>query len=1363
MYGSLCNEDLARSLPLPLAKLYRRAHNAKAPTERHNAACYLWEAALKLLGSVAVMAYADHPDHDAELIEALKKLARPSLGEWWSLTRRLVPILADSGDAGFRRLRVQLLDRKPRGDLPQVAELDLALGEALGTQEAARGTVRLADVFDRLIRYRNRELGHGAAGLRQGEFYEAMGRTMLAGVAELLDRIDVLAGRRLIYIDEVRLQKSGSFLIDRYLLAGESARRLESLERLASTPDAGHYRPGQVYAVRPELTLQEEHATSSPTAELPPPSSLRPLVVYEPRLDDILFLNARRTRQRCEYLCYTTGMHEERAELEGEHRRLMAQVLGVEFDEGTVESWTPPAPPPTVVDEDQGAEGIPPVACSGRRIGEFELLSELGHGNMGKVYRAWQPSLGRQVALKMISRADDPRARARFHREIRALGRVDHPHLVKIFTSGFDEDPSFYTMELVEGVTMAAICERLHVQTTSASCIDLETWQASLSTACEDSRRSEKPVGGGAASNPPSGVRQSVPGASSPPTADRGYVRQVVELVRQTALAADALHLAGVIHRDIKPGNIMVLADGSQAVLMDLGLAQLADDVDGRLTRTRQFVGTLRYASPEQVLSVGEIDCRSDVYSLGATLWELLTLHPLYGADESTPTPELMRRITSVEADRIRKYHIGIPRDLESIVAKCLEKDPMRRYATAGALANDLLHWQRGELVSAQPLTTRYVLGKFVRRNRVWFAAALLLGLLVNAGIAFEFWSIEKSRHGAEMLRAEAEANAARAIEANLKLQAALKDVEARRAEAVLHHKEAETARTQAEKSSAEAKRSAEKSEAVNDFLRHLLSHADPVENALEHRVSVEEVLDRALVHLSQTLADRPEHELEIRTTIVETYHSLGQDHKAERLLRQVISDRRRIQGAEHPDTLKALEQHAIVLIDLGRAIEAEPQLRKVVDDLRRIEGPEHPDTLSAMSSLATALRDLGRPEEAEPLLRKVVEVRTRTLGAESLETLASINSLAILLGESLDKPEEAERLFRKLVEDRKRIQRPDHPDTLRAIENLSLLLIHLGRPAEAESLLFEVVEDRRRLQGADHADTLAAVDLLARALTDVGKPAESETMLRRLVADRRRVQGPDHPETLSAINHLAWLLIGTLDRADEAEPLFRQVVESRKRTQGPNHPATFDSLENLAGALSRQGKLREAEPLLRQAFESRRRVQGEEHPRTHAATQALTENLLDQSDAGQAESLLRELLSVRRSVAREPLELARTLSALGWALTDNGKPKDAEPVLREALQIRRSLLPEGRWERAQTESLLGACLTKLGRYDDAEPLLLNAYSTMKKAPGLPPLRVQKALDRIVAHYDARQKREEAEHWRALRAELNVPDNPPPR
>src|SRR5207244_5266697 len=157
------------------------------------------------------------------------------------------------------------------------------------------------------------------------------------------------------------------------------------------------------------------------------------------------------------------------------------------------------------------------------------------------------------------------------------------------------------------------------------------------------------------------------------------YVGGVAELVRQVAAAAHARHESGVIHRDIKPGNVMVTPDGAEAVLMDLGLAQLADESEGRLTRTRQFVGTLRYASPEQVLSV-PLDRRSDVYSLGATLWELLTLRPLFDATDQTPTHELMLKIQHADPEDPRRINPGVPEDLEAVVLKCLEKDRSRRY-----------------------------------------------------------------------------------------------------------------------------------------------------------------------------------------------------------------------------------------------------------------------------------------------------------------------------------------------------------------------------------------------------------------------------------------------------------------------------------------------------------------------------------------------------------------------------------------------------------------------------------------------------------------------------------------------------------
>jgi WD40 repeat protein/tetratricopeptide (TPR) repeat protein len=205
----------------------------------------------------------------------------------------------------------------------------------------------------------------------------------------------------------------------------------------------------------------------------------------------------------------------------------------------------------------------------------------------------------------------------------------------------------------------------------------------------------------------------------------------MLELMCQVAGATHALHENGILHRDIKPGNIQVTTDGAEAVLMDLGLAQLADDVEGRLTRTRQFVGTLRYASPQQVLAVGTLDRRSDVYSLGATLWELLALRPLFGATENTPTPVLMEKIQREEPERLRKCNPGIPADVEAIVHKCLEKDPKRRYPTALALVDDLHRFLAGEPVEARPIRAWEQSLKWARRRPL--AAALLVVALLAA------------------------------------------------------------------------------------------------------------------------------------------------------------------------------------------------------------------------------------------------------------------------------------------------------------------------------------------------------------------------------------------------------------------------------------------------------------------------------------------------------------------------------------------------------------------------------------------------------------------------------------------------------
>jgi serine/threonine protein kinase len=715
-----CDEDLVRRLPLPLAQLYRRAHHAKTPLERHLTAYYLWEAALKLLAMGAVIEYAERQEPDPQLAERLQSLARPALGHWWEFVRLLVPTLADAGDAGFQQARDLLLGRT-RDDLPRAAGLDAALREAQGEPAGARATVRLSELFERLVRHRNRELGHGAGTQRPDEFHTRVGRALLAGVAEVLGCCDVLAGRRLVLVTDVRRQESGSWLVERQELAGASARPLPTLE-YPEAAAARLPRPGRLHL--------EAAAAGSP------PRCLHPLLIYDGDGGDVLFLNARRGQSRCEYLSYQSGRVIDRDDWAGERRALLGQALGSPVEPPQIEAWAARSR----AEERAVAE---PAAPPLRRLGEFEVLSKLGQGGMGVVYRAWQASLGRQVALKALLHSGDAKSEARFAREIRALGRVEHPNLVKVFTSGSDGDQWFYAMELLEGATLAAVCEKLQTRHAGAADLDLPTWQATLSTVCEESRRAETPLSDGPASRGrqrpeyPSPVADA-PGSPGKP-AGRSYVHHVVELVRQAAEAAHALHEAGVIHRDIKPGNVMVSADGSQAFLMDLGLAQLADEIDGKLTRTRQFVGTLRYASPEQVLAAGRVDRRSDVYSLGAMLWELLTLQRLFGATDQTATPELMQRIQYEEPGRLRRHNRRIPADLEAVVLKCLEKDPKRRYATAHELAADLQRFLAGEPVRARPAGWPRRTWRRLRR-RPGVVLGILAGLLLLGAAAFGAW-----------------------------------------------------------------------------------------------------------------------------------------------------------------------------------------------------------------------------------------------------------------------------------------------------------------------------------------------------------------------------------------------------------------------------------------------------------------------------------------------------------------------------------------------------------------------------------------------------------------------------------------------
>jgi eukaryotic-like serine/threonine-protein kinase len=343
------------------------------------------------------------------------------------------------------------------------------------------------------------------------------------------------------------------------------------------------------------------------------------------------------------------------------------------------------------------------------QLGDFQLVREIGRGGMGVVYEALQVSLDRRVALKLLpfAAAMDPRQMQRFRNEARAAAHLRHENIVPVFAVGEERGVHYYAMQLVEGRSLAALISELR----------------------------GPPASGGSNSN--AGPGMSLAGATSPAAVrstersagKRRYFDWVANVGRQAALALHHAHSVGIVHRDVKPANLLLDQQGL-LLITDFGLAQMAGDAG--LTQTGEWVGTLRYASPEQVLARrGVVDHRSDVYSLGATLYELLTLRPIFGG---TDRIELVRQIAEDEPLNPCSLHPSTPRELETVVLRSLAKDPAERYGTAGEMADDLQRFLDNRPVLARRPSAGERLRRIARRHPSLVVAGLVALVLLTVG-----------------------------------------------------------------------------------------------------------------------------------------------------------------------------------------------------------------------------------------------------------------------------------------------------------------------------------------------------------------------------------------------------------------------------------------------------------------------------------------------------------------------------------------------------------------------------------------------------------------------------------------------------
>ncbi len=757
-------------------------------------------------------------------------------------------------------------------------------------------------------------------------------------------------------------------------------------------------------------------------------------------------------------------------------------------------------------------------------IGPYRILETIGQGGFGVVYMAERREpMVQRVALKVIKPGMDSRAViARFEQERQALAVMDHPNVARVFDGGMTPaGRPYFAMEYVRGEAITVYCDR-----------------------------------------------------------QRLGIRARLELFAQVCDAVQHAHMKGIIHRDLKPSNVLVaVPDGAPvAKVIDFGVAKaMSPALSGStvFTESGQMVGTPEYMSPEQAEGGRvDIDTRSDVYSLGVMLYELLTgLLPFDTRDlrskgyaevqrvirESEP-PRPSTRLRSVDEEsgaRIAKARqVGhdrlwgeLKRELEWIPLKAMRKDRARRYASAEGLASDIRRYLEGRPLEAAPESRAYLARKFLARNRASATATALVALALAAG----FGTALVQRNEALRQRQNAEDNA-------------LLESKARR-----------------------------RAETIGEFVTSALKSGDPNSVGGSQATTILDAIATAVRDIeSGRFHDDPETEAGLRATIAMIFLNNGRASEAEPLAEQALAARQRIHEGDHPDIAASMIDVAHVWHALGRVSEAEPLVEKALAMSERLFPGDHALVATALNALAFVRETLGRSAEAELLFERSLHMRRTLFGGDHPEVAQGLNNLASVR-ESLGRLEEAEALYSEALAMCQRLHPGDHPDVALAKNNLGYARLLLGRPSDAEPLFAQALSMRQRLFRGDHPVLVESLGNLASVRDALGRSTDAETLYEQALAMAQRLARGDHPAVATCMSNLATAR-HSLGRSSEAESMFVAALEMRRRLGQADHPDVARDLFNLATVRKSMGRAADAEPLFAEALAMAGRVLPADH-----------------------------------------------------------------------------------------------------------------------------------------------------------------------